>query len=90
MTPYHVAAHRSQPSDGNLVLAKSHTATNRQKAEAEESRADAARRKQRLAMRKRGHKLVPKRGDDPTHDAREKQHVKLATRYTYAVCPGTG
>lgn len=68
------------PDGGLAILSKSKSVAKRQREEAAESNADKAAKKMRLEMKQRGHVAVPKRGEDPPHDANEKALLKTATR----------
>lgn len=71
---------QDDPAGGVAILSKSKSVAKRQREDAEESKADKAAKKMRLEMRQRGHVAVPKRGEDPQHDAQEKALLKTATR----------
>ncbi|KAL3155385.1 hypothetical protein ABBQ38_010943 [Trebouxia sp. C0009 RCD-2024] len=65
---------------GLAILSKSKSVAKRQREEAEETKADKAAKKMRLEMKQRGHVAVPKRGEEPQHDALEKALLRTATR----------
>ncbi|DBB00102.1 TPA: hypothetical protein ACH3X1_013955 [Trebouxia sp. C0004] len=71
---------QDDPDGGLSILSKSKSVAKRHREDAEESKADKAAKKMRLEMRQRGHVAVPKRGEDPQHDAQEKALLKTATR----------
>ncbi|KAA6430059.1 hypothetical protein WJX79_009718 [Trebouxia sp. C0005] len=71
---------QDDPDGGLAILSKSKSVAKRQREDAEESKAVKAAKKMRLEMRQRGHVAVPKRGEDPEHDAQEKTLLKTATR----------
>ncbi|KAK9832556.1 hypothetical protein WJX81_008662 [Elliptochloris bilobata] len=62
------------------ILAGSKSLGKRKREEAEAERSDRAARKLRADMRRRGHIVVKKKGDDPASDAAEKALMKTATR----------
>ncbi|KAG1668742.1 hypothetical protein FOA52_014288 [Chlamydomonas sp. UWO 241] len=66
--------------DGVPILQGSKSTIKTKAEEEQVEKADRAAKKLRHEMRKRGHVKVPKRGDDPAADMREKQLTKLATR----------
>ncbi|KAI8474980.1 MAG: Metallo-dependent phosphatase-like protein [Monoraphidium minutum] len=63
-----------------LILAESAGVQKRRQEEEGDAEARREAKKQRLAMKKRGHLGIPRKGADPSHDAREKSLQRLATR----------
>ncbi|GBF99622.1 hypothetical protein Rsub_12301 [Raphidocelis subcapitata] len=74
------AAKAAAAGGGDLILAESAGVQKRKVEEEEDAAARHEAKKQRLAMRTRGHLTVPRKGEDPAHDVREKQLQRLATR----------
>ncbi|MEW5301676.1 MAG: hypothetical protein WDW38_002693 [Sanguina aurantia] len=62
------------------VLAGEKSFQKKQEEEKATSEASKAARKLRLLLKLRGHRTVPKRGEDPAHDLKEKSLGRLATK----------
>lgn len=67
-------------TDAAPILAGSGAIKRRQKEERESERADSAHRKHKEELKRRGHVAVPKKGEDPEVDKRERALSKLATK----------
>ncbi|KAK9867557.1 hypothetical protein WJX84_010381 [Apatococcus fuscideae] len=70
------------PSGGQAapILAASKSLAKRKRDEAETEAGQKEHRRLRLEMRRRGHVVVPKRGENPQIDIREKELARTATR----------
>ncbi|KAK9806858.1 hypothetical protein WJX72_005147 [[Myrmecia] bisecta] len=62
------------------ILAGSKSLAKRKAEEEDAERVDREAKRLRIEMKRRGHVAVPKKGENPQHDVREKGLVKLATR----------
>jgi len=68
------------PGGAGGVLASSKSVTKAAAADADAAAAAAAARTLRREMRRRGHAIVPRKGEDPVVDARERALARVATR----------
>lgn len=77
------SVHRSHQQPTLFSVRKTQGEKSFQKKQEEEkatTEASKAARKLRLLLKLRGHRTVPKRGEDPAHDLKEKSLGRLATK----------